>query len=620
MEDEYYRQQLFKLNEQLNKLAHTSPGNADKELIALSSQISQTAMQAVSRLSKQKNFLRKQQQLRSQRLDLILQGAAVTIWELDLKSKQVSLSGELKLPNSLQVETQNQQQLSMWLKRIHKQDRQRLKSEFIRYLRAEKAYLDIEFRMYDPLGGYRFVQCRGIGNRSALSKCPTSMAGTLNDLTDVHYLDADCGLMNLNYFSDVFDDEVHKNDQLSCIVINIANMHDLSTMLSTQSRAKLMQRIINRICKARRPHDLLCSIDKSQYVLLMRGLDSSHLATIAEKLAQLLNRSLYLDNQRLWITPQVGAIDVKAHQLASAEQVLGAARSIFLELQGKHQASALYQQRYRENKRLQLETEQWIRQAIAHDWLVPYLQPLVDFTSCTVRGYEVLTRIEHPQLGLIPPGQYIPVAEQTGLIVPLTEVLIEKAVKIAQSPELHQMHQHPFRLSINISAKQFHQRSLPRQLAMQLKNAKIDPQRIKVELTESDVMENIDAAVGIIESFQSHGIKVALDDFGTGYSSLAYLRQLPLDIIKLDRSIVSGVTDNERQSAIVEMILLLAQRIDMQVIVEGIETQQEYQYLRKLGANWGQGYLFSKPLPQDEIVHKIPAIEQQLKELNDMSK
>ncbi|CAG9298095.1 hypothetical protein CEDIAZO_03290 [Celerinatantimonas diazotrophica] len=552
------------------------------------------------------------------RLKLILQGAAVTIWELELSSRQVSLSGDLKLPNTLMLNKQYQQCLSGLLKLIHCEDRQRLKTEFIQYLRAEKAYLDIKFRMYDRLGGYRFIQCRGVGNGSPRSSYPTHMAGTLNDLTDSHYLNTDSGLMNLNYFSDVFDDEVQKDEPLGCIVIKIANMHDLSMMLTTQSRIKLIRRIIQRIGKAISAHDLLCSIDKSQFIVLIRHLDSSHLATIAHKLVQLLDRSLYLDNQRLWITPQVGAIDVKAHQLNNAEQVLGAARSILIDLQGKHQASAIYEHSYRERKSLQLETEQWIRQAIARDWLVPYLQPLVDFDTCTIRGYEVLTRIEHPQRGLISPGQYIKIAEKTGLIVPLTEVLIEKAIKIAQSPELNQQHQDPFRLSINISAKQFHQRSLPSQLAKQLKSANIDPHRIKVELTESDVMENIDAAVGIIENFQSYGIKVALDDFGTGYSSLAYLRQLPLDIIKLDRSIVSGVTENERQSAIVEMILLLAKRINMQVIVEGIETSHEYHYLRKLGASWGQGYLFAKPLPQSEIITKIPAIVKQLKALNGM--
>lgn len=618
MENEYYRQQLLKLNEQLDQLTQTNLTPAQHELIALSSQISLTAMQVVERLSAQEKVIYPEQQ-HAARLELILQGAAVTIWELDLLSRQVSLSGDLKLPSSLMLTKQNRLRLSSLLKLIHIEDRQHLKSEFIQYLQSKKAYLNIKFRMYDPLGGYRFIQCRGIGNRSVLNEQPTRMAGTLNDLTDAHYLNADSGLMNLNYFSDIFDDEVQKDEPLGCIVINIANMHDLSTMLSTQSRAKLTQQIINRIGKAISAHDLLCSIDKSQYIVLIRRLDSSHLASIAQKLVHLLDRSLYLDNQRLWITPQVGAIDVKAHQLNNAEQVLDAARSILLDLHGKHQASAIYEHSYRERKSLQLETEQWIRQAIARDWLVPYLQPLMDFTTCTIRGYEVLTRIKHPQKGLIPPGQYIKIAEQTGLIVPLTEVLIEKAIKIAQSPELNQLHQDPFRLSINISAKQFHQHSLPNQLAKQLKNANIDPQRIKVELTESDVMENIDAAVGIIESFQSYGIKVALDDFGTGYSSLAYLRQLPLDIIKLDRSIVSGVTENERQSAIVEMILLLAKRINMQVIVEGIETPHEYHYLRKLGVSWGQGYLFAKPLPQSEIIQQLPTIIQKLKALNGIS-
>jgi EAL domain-containing protein (putative c-di-GMP-specific phosphodiesterase class I) len=235
-----------------------------------------------------------------------------------------------------------------------------------------------------------------------------------------------------------------------------------------------------------------------------------------------------------------------------------------------------------------------LRQAIDRGELVLYFQPQIDFASQGIPGVEALVRWRHPTRGLVPPGQFIPIAEESGLIVPLGEwVLCEafRQIKIWQQQGLP-----PLRVSINISALQFHQRRFPQLLKGWLAEYGIDPRLVELELTESALMHNVEDVLTTMQEIKSLGISLAIDDFGTGFSSLSYLRRFPIDRLKIDQSFVRDIQRIPVNESIARAIVALAKSLSLDIVAEGIEKQSEKAVIELMGCTEGQGYLFAKPL------------------------
>lgn len=248
--------------------------------------------------------------------------------------------------------------------------------------------------------------------------------------------------------------------------------------------------------------------------------------------------------------------------------------------------------------RLQLEGD--LRRAIDANDLRVYYQPILNLQTNCLSGFEALVRWQHPERGLISPAEFIPVAEETELILPIGHyVLLESCRQIREWQARWQMPS-PLTLSVNLSSKQFKQSDLVEQLKQVLYQTKLDPQSLRLEITESVVMENAEDATAMLRQFRSLGVQLSIDDFGTGYSSLSYLHRFPVNILKIDRSFVSRMAIDEESLGIVETILALASKLKMSVVAEGIETEDQNEQLKNFGCEYGQGYLFSKPLPASE--------------------
>jgi EAL domain-containing protein (putative c-di-GMP-specific phosphodiesterase class I) len=247
--------------------------------------------------------------------------------------------------------------------------------------------------------------------------------------------------------------------------------------------------------------------------------------------------------------------------------------------------------------RVSMETD--LRNAIEHKHLTLYYQPQVQSRpdgSLRVTGAEALVRWMHPQRGLIPPMEFIGLAEETGLIVPLGEWVIETACR-----QLASWAGHPvlgnLSIAVNVSAKQFLQNNFVRHIGMVLEETGALPPRLKLELTESALVADVDEVIKKMVELQSWGVGFALDDFGTGYSSLSYLKRLPLDTLKIDRSFVHDVFEDANDAAIARMVVVLGHSLGLTVIAEGVETKEQRYFLAQQGCHVYQGYLFGKPLP-----------------------
>ena len=256
-----------------------------------------------------------------------------------------------------------------------------------------------------------------------------------------------------------------------------------------------------------------------------------------------------------------------------------------------------------------VKAENELNRALRDDEFELYFQPIIDVGNHRIAGFESLIRWMHPERGMVPPGEFITTAEQTGLIKEMGDWVINEACrqlsKLADTmPELFR-EQPDFFISINLSAKQFIFPDLFSHVIESLKKHNLDSSNIKFEITESILMDNPDTAMVILEKFRQQGFRIAIDDFGTGYSSLSYLHSFPIDTLKIDRSFVNSMQDNHTSLNIVNAVVSLARAIDLTLIAEGVETKQQLESLQRLGCDLVQGYYFSKPVPFSEAINLL---------------
>jgi len=248
--------------------------------------------------------------------------------------------------------------------------------------------------------------------------------------------------------------------------------------------------------------------------------------------------------------------------------------------------------------RLALETS--LRRAIHNQEFLIHYQPRVSIDSFAITGVEALVRWQHPQLGLISPAEFIPLAEDTGLIVPIGEWVLREACM--QNKRLQELGFATIQMAVNISARQFHDQDLAETVIRILDETNLAPQHLELELTESSIMQNSEQAANVLRRLKGMGIKISIDDFGTGFSSLASLKRLPIDALKVDKSFVSDATTDSDDAALVMAIITLAHNLRLKVVAEGVETEEQLRFLHLLHCDEIQGYLFSKPLPSDLLI------------------
>lgn len=350
----------------------------------------------------------------------------------------------------------------------------------------------------------------------------------------------------------------------------------------------------------------LARVGGDEFAILLENLDSTENAIyIAEDLYRQLTLPFDLNGHEIYTSASIGmAISSggekrnllrDAHTAMYRAKALGKPRPQVFEGTMQHNAVA----------RLALETD--LRRAIAEgvrnvdgklsSQFIVYYQPLICLKTGKIAGFEALVRWQHPERGLVFPGEFIPLAEETGAIVPLGELVLQMACW--QIGEWHQLFpsKMPLIVSVNLSGKQFAQPNLIEMIEDILNQTNLNPAYLKLEITETVVMDEVESAIAMLSKLKSLDLKLGIDDFGTGYSSLSYLHLFPTDTLKVDRSFVSRMSEADRNTAIVKTIVALAHNLKMDVIAEGVETPEQLAILRSLGCEYGQGYFFAKPLP-----------------------
>jgi diguanylate cyclase (GGDEF)-like protein/PAS domain S-box-containing protein len=356
-----------------------------------------------------------------------------------------------------------------------------------------------------------------------------------------------------------------------------------------------------------RSGDVVARIGGNSFtVLLNRISDSSQALQEAERLSEILKAPVEITGQQIDVTATTGVAVAGGNYHGRAEDVIRNAAIASDDAKAKGRGLCqVYDPSVHKDASSRLRIELEMKQALDDGQFELLYQPIVDVQTSSLCGFESLIRWNHPELGVVLPGDFIPIAEDNGFIFELGQWAVEMACRQLSSWKKDFDVASGLTMSVNLSCKQFMQADLAERIVSTLFDTGLDPLSLKLEITESHIMQNSELAVSLIEALRGLGVEFSLDDFGTGYSSLSYLHRLPVSYLKIDRSFVGGMMQSGINEAIVKTIIELAQSLKMQVVAEGIETQEQFEQLRSWGCEFGQGYFLARPLRCDDAERLI---------------
>jgi len=566
---------------------------------------------ALARIGTQLSHKRAQEALKEseERYALAARGSNDGLWDWNLSANVVHFSPRWKAMLGYQ-EAQVGDRPEEWFERIHDADRERVKQEIAAHQKGLTPHFESEHRVLHKDGSFRWMLSRGVAVHDT-SGNPLRMAGSQTDITEGKVSDPLTGLPNRLLFIDrvgrlVKHMKRRKDHLFAVLFLDLDGFKMINDSMGHLIGDQLLLGVANRLEKCLRSTDTVARLGETftvarlggdEFTVLLDDIkDPGDAKRAADRMMKALASPFILGGKEVFTSVSIGiALSTSAYE--QPEEMLRDADTAM------YRAKALGKARYEVfdadmrasvMARLQLETD--LHRALEREELRNFYQPIVALASGEIAGFEALLRWQHPTRGLLGPIEFIPVAEETGLIRELGWWNLRKACQQISEWRAGSIAHRHLSISVNLSAKQFLQPKLVEDIRNLLQELALPPEALKLEITESTVMADPSAAIEMLQQIKSLGIRLAIDDFGTGYSSLSYLHRFPLDTLKIDRSFISGMGDDGEGMEIARTILPMANNLRLDVVAEGVETLQQVALLKKLQCKYGQGYYFSKPL------------------------
>lgn len=447
----------------------------------------------------------------------------------------------------------------------------------------------------EPSVGGIVVNARDITERKQLEEQLTRQA-FYDDLTEL----PNRALFNV-LLTEALTTAVRRHSRVAVVFLDLDGFKSINDSFGHTVGDALLVDVAHRLPTCLRPGDTVARFSVDEFTILLEDVGPPSVATrVAERILAAMQQPFVLDGREAYITTSIGiALSTPSDGPAGMDDLMRAADVALHQAKAAGKARAVVFDASQAMERLDLEKE--LRRAVESGELRVYHQPEIDLSSGKIVGLEALVRWQHPRRGLMAPSDFIGLAEQTGLIVPLGQWVLRDACRQTQSWKERYFDGQPMTISVNLSARQIAHPDIVAQVDAILEETALDASCLRLEITESVLLDEGPSTETTLRELKALGIQLAIDDFGTGYSSLSYLRRFPVDVLKIDRSFVMALDGDEGTGAIVRAITSLARALGMEVTAEGIETAEQLAQARAIGCGRGQGFYFSPPLPSDAM-------------------
>jgi len=539
-------------------------------------------------------------------------------WEIDLAGTVTHLSDETRDVFRLTEEEVTLKTLSRF---IHPEDLQLISDARSRALTAGDPY-EIHYRLLWSDDSVSFIHEQAEVKLNRDGK-PAGIVGTVQDVSErrrleqklehLAYNDLLTGLPNRRSFKAALEHALKPANSAGAgaiLYLDLDRFKRVNDSFGHSSGDELLRLVASRLTKCvrhnptddrgtSRSEDMVARIGGDEFIILLSDIkDTEEASRVAERVLKNISFPFNINEADLFVSCSMGLILFSDE--SDAESLLVKADNALYHAKDMGRNNyQFYTEDLSERDQDRYEIENDLRHAMPRGELELFYQPLVSLVNEQITGVEALIRWNHPQRGLVLPGRFIPVAEENGLILPMGEWTLQEAC--AQAASWVDAQIGPLRLSVNLSARQFLDSELVIKVANAIMGAGLDPSFLELELTESVLMEDTGASQTQLANLKDLGVRIAIDDFGTGYSSLSYLQRFPLDRIKIDRSFVRDLIQNSTEASIVTAIIAMAHELRLEVVAEGVETEEQYEYLRAEGCDVIQGFLIAQALPPDQL-------------------
>ena len=553
-----------------------------------------------------------------ERYALAVNGASDGIWDWNIREDHVYMSPRLCGMLGLTRECAPASSVA-WFERIHPEDVERVRSAVDAHLHGEASSFSCEFRMRDGEDRWIWMQSRGVAVFDKGGE-PLRMAGSQTDISErkrmEQQLEHDAfhdplsGLFNRAFLVNRLRQVLahtnrHPQDRFALLYLDLDRFKTINDSMGHSAGDQMIIEVAQRLRKLVRPEDTVARLGGDEFVLLLGNIDDAVDAThAAERIHAELSRPLEVGEHQVYTSASIGIVLSSPHYRRGDEILRDADTAMY---RAKERGKALYQvfdAEMHQQVVAQLHLENDLRRALERDELTAYFQPIVALADGQIVGFEALARWQHPQRGLVPPLEFIPLAEETGLIADIGQHMVELACRAIRDWQSSYPETAALYVSINLSSRELLHSELLPQVMQRLEQYRVRPEQIRFEVTESVLMDDSKSTSKLLRQLREHGFRLYIDDFGTGYSSLSYLHAFPFDTLKIDRSFTSELKV-DGDSGVVNSIISLARNLRMDVVAEGVENAYQQKILAALGCEYTQGYHYSPPVPADQAAELL---------------